>query len=161
MAFLNDLINLLGGGQKPQAYKAKDGRSVPLPAKAMVQDGQPGGYPAVRSQQQIQASPFKMYEDNSYQGDPRGFQNLNPGYRFYEDNTFSAPQVPIARPSLQRMPGGMVHPQFQQSPNSEGSMLQGRQNWGFIPMQNSGFGGKARFQIGANPQGLPEERYPY
>jgi len=149
MSLLNQLIQtLIGqGGQKPLG-------------KAVAKGAAAGGA-AVRSQQQIQASPFKMYEDNSYQGDPRGFQNLNPGYRFYEDNTFSAPQVPIARPSLQRMPGGMVHPQFQQSPNSEGSMLQGRQNWGFIPMQNSGFGGKARFQIGANPQGLPEERYLY
>lgn len=114
-----------------------------------------------RSQAQIQAAPFKMYEDNSYQGDPRGFQSLNPGYTFYEDNTFSAPKAPITRPSLRRMPSGMVHPQYQQSPNSEGSYLQGRQNWGFIPLQNSGFWSKGIFQFGANPQGSPKQRYPY
>jgi len=42
---------------------------------------------------------FKMYEDQSFQGDPRQFMQQNPGYRFYEDNTFSAPrQQPQADP---------------------------------------------------------------
>lgn len=44
------------------------------------------GYPADDS-----ASPY-MYEDQSFQGSPYLLQPTNPGYTFYEDNTFSTPQ---------------------------------------------------------------------
>jgi hypothetical protein len=56
-----------------------------------LQDGQ------VRTQEQIQSSPFKMFEDNSFQGNPSQFKASNPGYTFYEDNTFSREQ-PTQRP---------------------------------------------------------------
>lgn len=44
------------------------------------------------------ARPFKMYEDMSFQGDPRQFMQQNPGYQFFEDNSFSAPQYPRVNP---------------------------------------------------------------
>lgn len=37
--------------------------------------------------------PFKMYEDRSFQGDPRQFIQQNPGYQFYEDGSFAPPQA--------------------------------------------------------------------
>ena len=60
------------------------------PKKQPIQNGQ------VRTQQQIQTAPFKMYEDNSFQGNPTQFQASNPNYKFYEDNTFSK-QPPLSR----------------------------------------------------------------
>lgn len=53
----------------------------------------PNQMPQIRTQQQIQAAPFRMYEDGSFQGNPQQFQRNNPGYRFYEDNTFSPSQA--------------------------------------------------------------------
>lgn len=36
--------------------------------------------------------PFKMYEDQSFQGDPSAFRASHPGFKFYEDNSFSPPR---------------------------------------------------------------------
>lgn len=44
--------------------------------------------PEVRSQQQITQAPFRLFEDGTFQGDPRNFKSRNPAYTFYEDNSF-------------------------------------------------------------------------
>lgn len=55
---------------------------------------------------------FRMYEDNSFQGDPRAFRNPSinyedgtsgPRFKFYEDNTF----IENGRPLPQRAPSPM------------------------------------------------------
>lgn len=54
----------------------------------------PQGYVTAEQYNQMMApKPFKMYEDQSFQGDPRQFMMANPSYRFYEDNSFSPPQA--------------------------------------------------------------------
>jgi hypothetical protein len=54
---------------------------------------------SVRAQQQIQQAPFRMYEDNSFQGDPRQAALARPSTTFYEDNSFSSPQ-PLQRANV-------------------------------------------------------------
>ena len=69
---LADLLReLLGGNKKPTTQKARPNNN--------------GG----SSKRTAPQKDFKMYEDNSFQGDPKEFMSKNPGYRFFEDNTFS------------------------------------------------------------------------
>jgi hypothetical protein len=65
-----------------------------LLGQLMKQLGQPapqqrGGQPAPAGAQKQ----FKMYEDQSFQGDPRQFIQQNPGFKFYEDGSFAPPQA--------------------------------------------------------------------
>jgi len=39
-----------------------------------------------------QNTPFRMFEDGTFEGNPNMFLSDNPGYKFYEDNSFSAPR---------------------------------------------------------------------
>lgn len=41
---LRKLLGIRDEQPKSGIYTAKDGRQIPLPAKAMIADGQPGGY---------------------------------------------------------------------------------------------------------------------
>lgn len=79
MHLLHFIQSLLGGNQQQG--------QAPVPARA----------PRPRTQAQINSAPFKMYEDNSFQGNPRQFMATHPGYTFYEDNTFTAPGLPVAQ----------------------------------------------------------------
>lgn len=42
----------------------------------------------LRTRQQIRNAPFKMFEDQTFQGNPAQFQAQNPQYTFFEDNSF-------------------------------------------------------------------------
>lgn len=80
--FLEDLISQITG----KARQATSNLAPPQP----------------RTRQEIAASPFKMFEDNSFQGDPSAFRAQNPNYTFYEDNTFAV--GPRTREQIQRSP---------------------------------------------------------
>jgi hypothetical protein len=46
----------------------------------------------LRDQRAKDVAPFRMFEDGSFQGIPsQSFRTTNPGYNFYEDNSFSSP----------------------------------------------------------------------
>ena len=61
--------------------------------KAKPQGAGAPARPAARTMQQREAMPFKMYEDQSFQGNPRQFMQQNPGFQFYEDGSFAPPQA--------------------------------------------------------------------
>ncbi len=62
------------------------GTNPPLPQGMRFQSG-------LRDQRAKDVAPFRMFEDNTFQGRPSdNFRMTNPDYTFYEDNSFSAPQ---------------------------------------------------------------------
>lgn len=61
-------------------------RPAPAYGNARFEDGSVG-------MQRPQPQQFKMYEDMSFQGDPRQFMQQNPGFQFYEDGSFAPPQA--------------------------------------------------------------------
>lgn len=59
--------------------------------------------PKAMPMQPMAQKPLKMYEDQSFEGDPTSFRTANPEYKFYEDNTFSAPQrLGVGKPQPQQ-----------------------------------------------------------
>lgn len=114
---------------------------------------QPRGYDEIRQ------SPFKMFEDNSFQGDPRQFRMDNPDFKFYEDNSFSAPR-PLRMGSTVAPRVGAQWSGVQMARGLHGDDIgtaqpQGEDNPGYIPLQTSGFGGRgyaANLQPTTDPQ---------
>lgn len=130
MNLLHQLANLLGHHQ-PAGQTALQGAQQPQP---------------LRTQQQVRGAPFKMYEDNSFEGNPAAFQKANPNFKFYEDNTFSEPDMSFGQPNTQQQPSALQ------------TLLQGGQyNPGFTPLQNSGQGGPG---YSANLQPTPYNQGP-
>lgn len=154
MSLLNDLVNMFVGGQ---AVKKGATAAQAIPSRLPRMEKRPMQPMAVKNQGQINSAPFKMYEDNSFQGDPRQFIGENPGYRFFEDNTFSAPSLRIAPPAAPR--SGAAYSGVQMARGLHGDSVgtfqpQGVDNPGFIPFQNSGFGvgGAVNLQPTFDPQ---------
>lgn len=92
MDFLQQLMQSIG--QQPKQQTRADGgivsgSKITYPALPRDQRAAVGQRP----QQQAQPQPFKMYEDMSFEGDPRQFIQQNPGFTFYEDGKFAPPQV--------------------------------------------------------------------
>ena len=84
------LRQILGlGGQKKK------------PEQAQRPTVSPSGQ-ALRTPQQIQQAPPKLFEDGSFQGNPQVLKKQNPGFTFYEDNSFSAPKVAQPQPNLRQ-----------------------------------------------------------
>lgn len=74
MSLLNSIIHLLDGN-----HQSAPQRQQPTPA-----------HNAQQAQPQSQPDP-RMYEDNSFSGNPRNFLTANPRFTFYEDGTFTPP----------------------------------------------------------------------
>lgn len=98
--FQEDDFTFPQGGQfrrNPNGSTYLDGAFVPQ-GLGLQEDSftfsQPQG---IRTQQQIQQAPFRMYEDGSFQGNPQQYQQRNPQARFYEDNTFQDPLAELRR----------------------------------------------------------------
>ena len=99
MGLLDDLARAIFGGGQPER-RFEDGtsgiqREAPEYGNVRFEDGtdglrRPGGFPAqgLRTREQIQQAPFRMYEDQTFQGNPQAFAQNNPALRFYEDNSF-------------------------------------------------------------------------
>jgi hypothetical protein len=129
------LKELLGGGAAMNAAKSI-GRGVGIGARRPqpsrmdgiagavrgMQQAQPMG--RVRTQEEKDAAPFRMFEDNSFQGDPSQFKVGNPNYRFYEDNSFSAPpQLQVTTGDSPQAGGRNIQGYNRYTPNS--NLVQG------------------------------------
>jgi hypothetical protein len=76
------LLKLLG--------QTKDNRTTnKMVGRGQLPRSQKEIYPQIRTQEQIRQAPFRMFEDQSFQGNPRQFLQQNPRVRFYEDNSFT------------------------------------------------------------------------
>jgi len=133
MDFSKILQSILGMSQPVQGSRGKNPGMprTPLPAKAMIQDGQPGGYSKLSNRQPVTPGyeeAAQNYEAAFARGDFNspyiiGQDPKNFGYA--EDiGQYGSQPMQQARPMVVK-------------PRS----IQGTTNSGYIPLQNSGFGG--------------------
>lgn len=101
MDLLNQLMQQL---KMPNEVRFEDG-SIGKRKPAPQARPQGSGAPARRQSPGVQLNDtrqFKMYEDQSFQGDPRQFMQQNPGYQFYEDGSFAPPKRQRVTPGYER-----------------------------------------------------------
>lgn len=77
MDFFESLLSLLGGPKKDERFN-----------KALPQ------------RNRNESPNLRMYEDNTFSGDPTAYANRNPGMTFYEDNSFAFRPRPYQNPIM-------------------------------------------------------------